>query len=185
MALIDSNSAVLHIGDTMPEFALKDTDLEEVRSEDIRQDVLVVVFTCNHCPYAQAYEQRLIDLDDAFFEEGNVRIVLINANDPTDYEDDSFAAMKKRVHDKGYPFSYLHDETQAVAKAFGALCTPHCFVFDKRRELRYKGRVDDNWKDPSAVKSRDLYNAIKAVSEGEKVPVEEANAIGCSIKWKK
>jgi peroxiredoxin len=185
VALVDSNSTVLNIGDTMPEFTLKDTNLDDVRSEDIRQDVLVVVFTCNHCPYAQAYEQRLIDLDNDFFEDGNVRMILINSNDPTDHEDDSFAEMKKRVETHGYPFSYCLDDTQQTAKDFGALCTPHCFVFDKKRELRYKGRVDDNWKDASAVKSRDLYNAIRAVCDGEKVPVEEANAIGCGIKWKR
>jgi peroxiredoxin len=185
MALVDSNSTVLNIGDTMPEFTLKDTNLDDVRSEDIRQDIVVVVFTCNHCPYAQACEQRLIDIDNEFFEEGDVRMILINSNDGIEYPDDSFAEMKKRVEEKGYPFSYCHDDSQAVAKAFGALCTPHCFVFDKQRKLRYKGRVDDNWKDPAAVKSRDLYNAIKAVSTGEKVPVEEANAIGCSMKWKR
>ncbi len=93
--------------------------------------------------------------------------------------------MKIRYEQKGFPFPYCHDETQEVAKAFGALCTPHCFVFDQSRTLRYKGRVDDNWKDPSAVTRHDLRDAITAILKDEDPPHAEANAIGCSIKWKK
>jgi len=184
MVLVNENSKVLNIGDAMPAFELPDTDLQKIESSRLKQDVLVVIFTCNHCPYAQAYESRLIELDNEFFDCGQVRIILINSNDAQQYPDDSFGEMKKRVEELSFPFSYCFDESQEVAKAFGALCTPHCFVFDADRKLRYKGRVDDNWKEPSAVKEQNLRDAIASLIEGRDPPKAEANAIGCSIKWK-
>jgi len=183
MVLVNDNSQVLAIGDFMPPFSLPATDGMMVESAMIKDPVLVVVFTCNHCPYAQAYEDRLVDLGEHFDEEG-VQFVLINSNDAENYPDDSFEKMKE-VHDEvGFPFPYCFDESQEVAKAYGALCTPHCFVFDRERTLQYKGRVDDNWENPNAVKEHNLRDAISALVEGEEVPVKEANAIGCSIKWK-
>lgn len=183
MVLINDNSAALHIGEPMPAFSLPATDGLLISTQMIKDPVLVVVFTCNHCPYAQAYEDRLIELAERFDEEG-AQFVLINSNDATDYSDDSFENMKIRYEEKGFPFPYCHDQTQQTARAFGALCTPHCFVFDASRLLRYKGRVDDNWKDPSAVIHHDLRDAIAAVVKGNEPDVAEANAIGCSIKWK-
>lgn len=149
----------------------------------IKDPVLVVVFTCNHCPYAQAYEGRLIEIAKHVEQEG-VQFVLINSNAAEQYPEDSFDQMKVKHNENGYPFPYCFDESQEVAKAFGALCTPHCFVFDEKRTLQYKGRVDDNWKDPSAVTEHNLRDAIAALVKGEEPPVHEANAIGCSIKWK-
>jgi thiol-disulfide isomerase/thioredoxin len=149
----------------------------------IKDPVLAVIFTCNHCPYAQAYEDRLIELAEHFDEEG-AQFVLINSNDDAGYPDDSFENMKIRYREKGFPFPYCRDETQQAARAFGALCTPHCFVFDGSRLLRYKGRIDDNWKDPKAVLHHDLRDAIAALVKGKDPEVQEANAIGCSIKWK-
>ncbi len=111
--------------------------------------------------------------------------MLINSNDDTDYPDDSFENMKVRYEEKGFPFPYCRDESQEVAHAFGALCTPHCFVFDQERTLQYKGRVDDNWKDPAAVLHHDLRDALAAMVKNKVPEVQEANAIGCSIKWKK
>jgi peroxiredoxin len=184
MVLIDDNSTVLAINDPLPHFALPATDGLTVDSKLIRDPVLVVVFTCNHCPYAQAVEQRLIDLANHFDEEG-VQFILINSNDATEYPEDSFAHMKARHDEMHYPFPYCFDESQSVAKSFGALCTPHCFVFDQARRLKYKGRVDDNWKEPDAVTEHNLRDAIDAVVRGEEPPVHEANAMGCSIKWKK
>lgn len=183
MVLINDNSRVLKIGDAMPHFTLQDALGGEIDTSMIKSKVLCVIFTCNHCPYAQAYEQRLIDLANEFADPG-VSILLVNSNDAREYPDDSFAAMRDRATEKDYPFSYCHDESQEVAKEYGALCTPHCFVFDGKRTLRYKGQVDDNWKDPAKVTKRTLHDAIAALAAGKDPPVAEANAIGCSIKWK-
>ncbi len=183
MVLINDNSKALKIGDPMPHFRLPATDGLTVDSKTIKDPVLVVIFTCNHCPYAQAYEDRIIALAEDFDEEG-AQFVLINSNDATNYPEDSFDAMKERAKEKAYPFPYCHDESQEVAKSYGALCTPHCFVFNRRRELKYKGRVDDHWKEPQKVTERNLHDAIAAVVEDREPPVHEANAIGCSIKWR-
>jgi len=183
MVLINDNSTALNIGDAMPHFKLPATDGMTVDSSLIRDPVLTVIFTCNHCPYAQAYEDRLIELAEHFDEEG-VQIVLISSNDSTNYPDDSFEQMKVRHDEKGFPFPYCHDESQEVAKAFGALCTPHCFVFDRHRVLKYKGRVDDNWEHPESVTEHNLRDAIDAVAQDKEPPSHEVNAIGCSIKWK-
>jgi len=182
MVLINDNSTVLDIGDPMPSFSLPATDGMRVRSETIKDPVLVVVFTCNHCPYAESYEDRLIALGNEFDEEG-VLFVLINSNDATSYPEDSFEQMQVRYAEKDFPFPYCFDETQETARAFGALCTPHCFVFDRDRQLQYKGRIDDNWEEPENVTEHNLHDAIAAVLKGDELPVAEANAIGCSIKW--
>ncbi len=183
MVLINDNSTVLALGAALPHFQLPSVDGLTISTHMIKDPVLVVIFTCNHCPYAQAYEDRLIKLAEHFDEEG-VQFVLINSNDAEKYPDDSFEAMTVRYREKGFPFPYCFDESQEVAKAYGALCTPHCFVFDQTRRLQYKGRVDDNWKNPEAVTEHNLRDAIAAVVKGEIPSVQEANAIGCSIKWK-
>jgi peroxiredoxin len=183
MVLINDNSSVLAIGDPLPHFTLPATDGMTVDTHLIKDPVLVVIFTCNHCPYAQAYEDRIIDLANDFDEEG-AQFILICSNDSTNYPEDGFDAMKKRHDEKNFPFPYCHDADQKVAKAYGALCTPHCFVFDRYRTLKYKGRVDDSWKDPTKVTERNLHDALRALVEDKEPPVHEANAIGCSIKWK-
>jgi peroxiredoxin len=196
MVLINDNSSALQIGDPLPNFALPATDGNIIRPEEIKDSVLVIIFTCNHCPYAQAYEERI----KALAEEG-FQIILINSNDATSYPEDSFENMKLKHEEWGYIFPYCFDEDQSVAKTYGALCTPHCFVGvyperdtvlkgdvlsrrDQNRVLQYKGRIDDNWEDPENVTERNLEDAIKALKEGKKPTIQEANAIGCSIKWK-
>lgn len=183
MVLINDNSSALNIGDHIPDFSLPATDGMQVRSTDIKDPILVVIFTCNHCPYAQAYEDRIIEMAKKFDQEG-AQFVLISSNDAEGYPEDSFEQMKVKHEEKGYPFPYCFDESQEVAKAFGALCTPHCFVFDRARTLKYKGRVDDNWEHPNEVTEPDLEHALEALVQGEEPPRHEANAIGCSIKWK-
>jgi peroxiredoxin len=183
MVLINDNSTALDIGDPLPHFRLPAVDGMTVDTRTIKDPILVIVFTCNHCPYAQAYEDRLTEMAEHFDPEG-AQFVLVNSNDPTNYPEDSFAEMKKRYEAKGYPFPYCLDESQEVAKSFGALCTPHCFVFDRARKLQYKGRVDNNWEHPDQVTQRNLWDAIDALVEGREPPIQEANAIGCSIKWK-
>ena len=183
MVLINDNSTAIQIGDPMPHFSLPATDGLTVDSSLIKDPVLIVVFTCNHCPYAKAYDERLVDLANDFDQEG-AQLVCISSNDATEYPEDSFACMQAKHAEGNFPFPYCYDESQEVAKAFGALCTPHCFVFDQDRNLQYKGRIDDNWKQPEAVTERSLYNAVRALLDGDVVAVPEANAIGCSIKWK-
>lgn len=181
MVLIDDNSTQLNIGDPIPHFKLPATDGMEVDTHLIKDPVLVVVFTCNHCPYAQAYEQRLKDLMEEFEQS---QFILVNSNDPTDYPADSFERMKVKKEETGWSCEYCFDESQEVAKAYGALCTPHCFVFDIERNLKYKGRIDDNWQEPNAVTEHNLHDAIQALENGDEPPTHEVNAIGCSIKWR-
>lgn len=183
MVLINDNSTILKIGDHLPHFTLPATDGLTIDSSAVHDPVFVVVFTCNHCPYAQAYEDRLIELALHFDQEG-VQFVAISSNDVEGYPEDSFAAMKKRHEEKSFPFPYCYDESQSVARAFGALCTPHCFVFGPDRTLKYKGRIDDNWKEPANVTEHNLRDAVAALVKGQEPPSHEVNAIGCSIKWK-
>lgn len=181
MVLINDNSTVLNIGDSMPAFNLPATDGLQVNSKMIKDPLLVVVFTCNHCPYAQAYEGRLKDLMEKFEES---QFILISSNDAVNYPADSFDQMKVKKEETGWGCEYCYDESQEVAKAYGALCTPHCFVFNQDRVLKYKGRIDDNWEDASAVTEHNLNDALQALSEGHEPPSHAVHAIGCSIKWK-
>ncbi|MDD5623376.1 MAG: thioredoxin family protein [Candidatus Peribacteraceae bacterium] len=183
MVLINDNSSVLKIDDPLPHFRLPAVDGMKVDTQTIKDPVLVVIFTCNHCPYAQAYEDRILKMAEHFDPEG-VQVILVNSNDPANYPEDSFAEMEKRYKTKGYPCPYCLDESQEVAKSFGALCTPHCFAFDRHRKLRYKGRVDNNWEHPDLATEKNLWDAIDALVENRDPPVSEANAIGCSIKWR-
>ncbi len=171
MVLIDDNSRVLRIGDEMPAFSLPGATGETIDSSAFADRIVVVVFTCNHCPYAQKEEAGLIELQNAF-DEQRVRFVLISSNDAEAYPDDNLDAMRERAQEKQYPFPYCHDASQEVAKSFGALCTPHAFVFDKHRRLAYKGGV------------KKLGEAIVDLTADRPVAQPEANAIGCSIKWK-
>ena len=183
MVLINDNSVKLAIGDPMPHFSLPATDGLTINSEEIKDPILCIVFTCNHCPYAQAYEDRLVALAKDFDQEG-VQFVLINSNDALNYPEDDFEHMKTKHAEKNYPFPYCYDESQEVAKSYGALCTPHCFVFDQKRNLKYKGRIDDNWEQPEKVTEHNLHDALRALVDGKEPPTHEANAIGCSIKWR-
>jgi peroxiredoxin len=146
------------------------------------KDVLVVIFTCNHCPVAKAYQDRIIAIQKDYGDKG-VQVVGINPNSTKVAPSDSFEHMKTRAKEKGYNFPYLRDKSQEVAKAYGATCTPHVFVFDKERVLRYRGRIDDNWRDPDKVEHKDLRNAIEALLAGKKVPKPDTLQFGCSIKW--
>ncbi|MFO7898584.1 MAG: thioredoxin family protein [Planctomycetota bacterium] len=174
----------LEIGAAAPEFSLKGVDGETHSLADYKdKDVLVVIFHCNHCPVATAYQDRMIAIQKEYAQKG-VQIVAINANDAEAFPADSFENMKKRAKEKGYNFPYLRDKSQEAAKAYGALVTPHVFLFDDARKLRYRGRIDDNWRDASKVTSKDLRAAIDAVLAGEQVPNPTTEQIGCSIKWK-
>ena len=145
--------------------------------------ILIVIFSCNHCPYVQAYEDRIISLQKEFEKDG-VQIIAINSNDDVKYLDDSFDEMKKRASARGFNFPYLRDETQDTAKTFGATHTPQIFLFDSDRKLKYEGKIDDNWQEPDKVKFAYLREAILEVLNDKEVSVPETFSIGCTIKWK-
>ncbi|MEM1347085.1 MAG: thioredoxin family protein [Myxococcota bacterium] len=174
----------MNLGDTAPSFSLPATDGNTYALADYSAaDVLVVVFTCNHCPYAVALQGRVADFARAYADR-NVRVVAICSNDPVRYPADNFDAMRARAQQEGFPFPYLHDATQEVARAYDATCTPDFFVFDADHTLAYRGRFDDNWRDPDAVTQRDLPAAVDALLAGARPAPEQAAAVGCSIKWK-
>jgi len=147
------------------------------------KEAIVVVFTCNHCPYAQAWEDRLIQIQADYATRG-VQLLAISANDAAKHPDDDFPKMKARAAAKGFNFPYLYDESQAVARAYGAQRTPEIFVFDKARALRYQGTVDDNYEEPTAVKTPYLRQALDAVLAGKAATTSETAPVGCTIKWK-
>lgn len=170
----------MKISDSAIDFSLKATNGKTYALNDFKKPILVLFFTCNHCPYAQAYNDRVNKLAEEFGEHAD--FIGINSNDAEKYHDDSYEEMKK--HAPNFKYVYLHDESQETAKAYGGECTPHFFVFDKERKLQYQGRLDDNWRDESQVTKQELKEAIQALINGEPVPVQVTNAIGCSIKWK-
>ncbi|GAC1452158.1 MAG: hypothetical protein NVSMB9_37160 [Isosphaeraceae bacterium] len=181
----------LAIGAAAPDFKLPGVDGKTYSLKDFADArVLVVVFTCNHCPTAQAYETRVARLCNDYKDKG-VAVVAISPNDPLavrldelGYTDlgDSFEDMKLRARDHKYPYPYLYDgETQATARAFGVLATPQVYVFDADRKLRYVGRFDDA--EVKKVKSHDTINAVEALLAGKTVPVETTRTFGCSTKW--
>ncbi len=182
----------LSIGATAPDFELPGVDGKTHRLKDFEAaDILVIVFTCNHCPTAQAYEERIQKLVSEYQQRG-VAVVAISPNDPDalrldelGYTDvsDSLEDMKIRAADREFTFPYLYDgETQAVSRAYGPVATPHVFVFDRQRKLRYTGRVDDNAK-PDRVRVHDTRDAIEALLAGRPVSVEKTKTFGCSVKW--
>lgn len=165
-------------------FALKGTDGRVHRADDAaKAKVFGVIFHCNHCPYAQAWESRLIQVQRDYAGRG-VQLVLINANDPVKYPGDSFEQMQRRAQDKQYPFPYLVDETQEVAKQYGATRTPEIFLFDEKRILRYHGAPDDNYEDVNAVRQPYLRDALDALLAGTAPRIRETKPVGCTIKWR-
>jgi len=174
----------LKIGSALPAFNLKGVD-EKLYTESSfsSNKILVVIFSCNHCPYVQAYEDRMKEIQGKYDEE-QVRLIAINSNDESGYPEDSFENMKKRAKDKSFNFLYLRDEVQSVAREFDASHTPEVFVFDEERKLRYHGKIDDNWREPDKVRAKYLRDAIEELLKGEEISVPETYSIGCTIKWK-
>ncbi len=173
------------IGDIATDFSLKNIDNTNVSLADYKEAKgFIVIFTCNHCPYSVAYEDRIITLDKTFKSKG-YPVIAINPNNPKAYPDDSFDNMIKRSKEKGFTFPYLFDDGQKVYPQYGATKTPHVYVLEKTPEgnvVRYIGAIDNNYKDASAATEKYVEDAINALLEGKKVPVEVTKAIGCSIK---
>jgi peroxiredoxin len=174
----------LQIGSALPSFNLPGTADKFYSSEDFREKkVLVIIFSCNHCPYVQAYEDRIKKIQSDYSGQG-VTVIAINSNDDKNYPDDSLDNMIKRSKERAFNFLYLRDESQDVAKAFDATHTPEIFLFNEKKKLVYHGKIDDNWKEPEKVNNKYLRNAIDEMLAGKNVSVPETFSIGCTIKWK-
>lgn len=173
----------LALGDLAPDFSLPGTDgATHSLSQYADKPALVVIFSCNHCPYVQAYEGRMVALQQAFGERG-AQLICINSNETAHYPEDSFDNMVTRAREQLFNFPYLRDETQEVARAYGAERTPHIFAFDAARRLAYTGAIDDNWKEPTAVTRHHLREALEDLLAGRPVAEPSTHAIGCSVKW--
>ncbi|MBI1305998.1 MAG: redoxin family protein [Bacteroidetes bacterium] len=174
----------MNIGDKLFRFELKATDGEMYSNFSYAdRTALLIVITCNHCPYARAYWDRLKKLNSRY-EEDNLGIIAINPNDPQQYPEDSFENMVKLMDGLGNPFVYAMDEDQKVAKKLGATRTPEVFLFNSKRDLVYKGAIDDSWENANSVTRVYLEDALEAALDGLEVDFPEIQPVGCSIKWK-
>jgi peroxiredoxin len=163
---------------------MKSVDGRTVSIADVKGEKgTLVVFTCNHCPWARAWEQRIVELANTYLARG-VGVIAINPNDPTVYQDDGLAAMKARAEQRGMKFPYVVDATSDVARAYGASKTPEVFLFDAGDALIYYGAVDDNAESPDEVENRYLADALEALVTGKPVAVAYTKAMGCSIKFR-
>jgi peroxiredoxin len=174
----------LRPGDPAPPFSLPGTDGRTWSLAEFGgQRLLVVAFWCNHCPYVQAWEGRMVELGRRYQAKG-VGFVLINSNDAAAYPNDGFDAMVARAREKQYPFPYLRDDSQDVAHAYGALVTPHPMLFDAERRLLFQGRIDDSHDHPERVRERFLERAIDLALAGKPVQPSSVPVSGCTVKWR-
>ena len=176
--------ANLRTGDKAITFKLPGVDDKQHSLDDYRgKEAVAVIFSCNHCPYVRAWEDRIVKIQSDYSGKG-IQLIAINSNDAAKYPDDSFPKMKERAREKNFNFPYLHDESQQIARAYGAERTPEVFVFSKDRILQYHGAIDDNYDDPAAVSARYLRDALDAVLAQKPAPIAETKPVGCTIKWK-
>ncbi|CDR33801.1 thioredoxin family protein [Criblamydia sequanensis] len=174
----------LPLGEKAVDFDLMATDGKRYSLKDFDDaKILVIFFTCNHCPYVINSDELTRNIAEQFLNKG-VRFIAINSNSSETIPEDSFEAMKNRVNEKKFPWVYLYDEDQAVALKYGALRTPHFFVFDENRKLIYCGRAVDNPKDTSKATEFDLEKALEEKISGKKISTPLTNPIGCNVKWK-
>ena len=177
----------MKIGDSAPNFNLRSVDGEYYSLDSFYKNFLVIIWTCNHCPFAKAYEDKLISLCKDFGHE--IDFAAINSNDAVNYPDDSFEKMKERAEGKGFPFPYLFDETQESAKDYGALVTPHVYIFNKDRKLVYQGGIDDafrhgDYNDQATIENEHLKDALSCIVSGRDIERSKSPVVGCSVKWK-
>lgn len=175
------------VGDTVADFKLKNTNGKMVALSDYRDAKgVIVIFDCNTCPYSKAYNERIIALNNKYASQG-FPVVLIQPNDPEKSPGDSYEDMVKYAQKKGYDFPYLFDETQTVARNFGATNTPHVFLLKKEGssfKVVYIGAIDDSARDASAVSKKYLEDAVNSLLAGREVPSSKTKAVGCTIKWR-
>lgn len=172
----------LQIGDKAPNFRLPATNGNTYRLSEFNEDVLVIFFTCNHCPYVIGSDEVTRKTVEKYSSKG-VRFVGINSNSKNTYSEDSFPNMVKRMNQFNFPWLYLYDETQEIALAYGALKTPHFFVFNASRQLVYTGRAVDNPKDSLKITINDLDRSLDEILAGKAISIPVTNPIGCNIKW--
>lgn len=173
------------LGQACPDFHLPSVTGEFFKLSDFDSSrALVIMFICGHCPYVKAIEDRLVRLAREFESQG-AAFVGICSNDAAENQEDQPKELLKRWREKDFKFPYLIDESQDVARAFGAVCTPDLYVYDRDRKLRYRGRLDDSWRRPEKVQRRELAEAIAAILSGQPVQTLQNPSMGCSIKWKK
>ncbi len=176
---------VCDFGWQAPDFELPATDGRRYSLQQLRgRKGLLVMFICNHCPYVKAIRERLVR-DCRELAGLGIGSAAISANDPADYQEDSFENMQRVARELDFPFPYLFDETQDVAHAYGAVCTPDFFGFNSALELQYRGRLDASRTSPVADARRDLFEAMKTIADTGRGPAEQIASIGCSIKWKR
>ena len=174
----------LQIGEQAPDFDLPGVDGKKYSLDDFADaEILIVLFSCNHCPYVIGSEDRMLKLHGDY-EPKAVAMIAISSNETEDHPTDSFDHMIVRAREKGFTFPYVFDESQEVALAYGALRTPHYFVFDEERKLRYTGRMDDDPRQPGQETTHELRDAMDALLEGKDPPEPVTNPIGCNVKWK-
>jgi peroxiredoxin len=182
MVLLESQIK-LKAGDKAPDFQLLGIDDKKHSLSDYKDYAgLLVIFMCNHCPYVKAKIEAIKEIHKKFKDK--IAVVGINSNDPTNYPDDSFENMKIIAKEKGIKFDYLVDETQEIAKKYGAICTPDPFLFDDNRKLIFHGRIDNAMKPEDTVTEKTMINNIEKFLSGEKIKKDFDPSIGCSIKWK-
>jgi peroxiredoxin len=172
----------LKTGDSAPEFNLKGIDDQMHSLNDYSKKGLLVIFMCNHCPFVKAKIEAIKELHDKFKDD--ISIVGINSNDSVKYPDDDFDSMKAVAKEKGLEIDYLVDETQEIAKKYGAVCTPDPFLFDSEKKLIFHGRIDDAMNPEAEVSEKVMINNIQKFLEGQKIEKDFDPSIGCSIKWK-
>ena len=168
----------------VPDFELPGVDGKTYSLADVRgENGLLVIFMCNHCPYVKAVEDRILrEVRD--LKEYGIGSVAIMSNDPSEYPEDAFDNLRSQAEEKAYPMPYLFDETQEVAKRFGAVCTPDFFGFNADGYLQYRGRLDESRKEPVPGAERELFEAMKQVAQAGEGPEDQIPSMGCSIKWK-
>ena len=181
MVLLESEVS-LKTGDTAPDFTLKGTDDEMHSLTDYNRKGLLIIFMCNHCPYVKAKIEAIKEIHGKFKDQ--ISLVGINSNDSEKYPDDSFESMKTIADEKGITFDYLVDETQEIAKKYGAVCTPDPFLFDSDRKLVFHGRIDDAMNPDAIASEKTMIANIEKFLNGDTIEKDFEPSIGCSIKWK-
>jgi peroxiredoxin len=171
------------IGDNATDFSLKNVDGEMLSMESFEDAKgFIIIFTCNSCPYSVAYEDRIIALHEKYAEKG-VPVIAINPNDDEKSPEDSFEKMIVRAEEKGFPFPYVYDETQEVTKRYGATNTPHVYLLDASKTVKYIGAIDNNTQYADKADKKYVEDAVDALLKGKEVPEKKTKAIGCTIKW--
>lgn len=183
--MVRTETPVPELGRPAPPFDLPGVDGRRWTLEDARGDNgLLVMFICNHCPYVKAVREKIIR-DVRELGQYGIGAIAISSNDPADYPEDSFEQMQRVAREHAYPFPYVYDETQEVARAYGAVCTPDFFGYDRDLRLRYRGRLDASGRSADPDAPRELFEAMKQIAETGRGPREQLPSIGCSIKWRK